>query len=77
MYKAWLEHYQQGVPHEINPDEHASLVAMLEESCRLHANRVAYVNMGHELTYEQLDIKSKQFAIYLQQLGLKKVHVLP
>jgi long-chain acyl-CoA synthetase len=70
--KTWLEQYQEGVPHEINPNEHASLVELFEDSCRQHAQQVAYVNLGHELTYEQLDIKSKQFAIYLQQLSLKK-----
>ncbi|MDP1603777.1 MAG: AMP-binding protein [Legionella sp.] len=72
MEKTWLEQYQEGVPHEINPDEHSSLVALFEDSCRKHAHQAAYVNMGHELTYAELDTKSKQFALYLQQLGLKK-----
>lgn len=72
MDKIWLDNYQQGVPHEIETNAHASLVDLFEESCKKHAQKVAYVNLGYDLTYEQLDIKSKQFAIYLQQLGLKK-----
>lgn len=72
MDKIWLEHYQQGVPHEINIDEHASLVELFEESCRKYADQIAYENLGYNLTYKELDHKSKQFAIYLQQLGLKK-----
>ena len=72
MDKTWLEQYQQGVPHEINPDEYSSLVALFEDSCRQHAKHVAFTNLGCSLTYEQLNNKSKQFAIYLQQLGLKK-----
>lgn len=72
MDKMWLKHYQQGVPHEINVDEYSSLVALFENSCRKHARQIAYVNLGYNLTYEELDHKSRQFAIYLQQLGLKK-----
>lgn len=72
MDKIWLDNYQQGVPHEIDTNAHSSLVDLFEESCKQHAQKVAYVNLGCDLTYEQLDIKSKQFAIYLQQLGLKK-----
>ena len=72
MDKIWLEHYQQGVPHEININEHASLVELFEESCRKYADQIAYENLGYNLTYKELDHKSKQFAIYLQQLGLKK-----
>lgn len=72
MDKIWLDNYQQGVPHEIDTNAHSSLVDLFEESCKKHAQKVAYVNLGCDLTYEQLDIKSKQFAIYLQQLGLKK-----
>ena len=72
MDKIWLEHYQQGVPHEININEHASLVELFEESCRKYADQTAYENLGYNLTYKELDNKSMQFAIYLQQLGLKK-----
>lgn len=72
MDKIWLEHYQQGVPHEINPNEYSSLVDLFEQACHKHAKRVAYVNLGCELTYEELDHKSRQFAIYLQSLGLKR-----
>jgi long-chain acyl-CoA synthetase len=70
--KTWLDHYQQGVPHEINPNEHASLVELFEDACRKHAKRVAYSNMGSGITYEQLDKLSRDLAIYLQHLGLKK-----
>jgi len=70
--KVWLKQYQQGVPAEINPNEHASLVELFEDSCRKHANAVAYVNLGSELTYAELEVKSRQFALYLQSLGLEK-----
>lgn len=72
MDKLWLKQYQQGVPYVINPDEYASLAHLFDESCRKYKDCVAYVNMGSGITYGELDTLSKQFAIYLQQLGLKK-----
>lgn len=68
----WFEHYQQGVPHEININEYSSLVALFEDSCRRYASQVAYVNFGSSLTFRELDKKSRQLAHYLQKLGLKK-----
>ncbi|WED44388.1 AMP-binding protein [Legionella cardiaca] len=72
MDKVWLEHYQKGVPHTIDINEYASIVALFEESCRKYSSQIAYVNLGSPITYAELDKKSAQFATYLQQLGLKK-----
>lgn len=72
MEKVWLKHYQQGVPAEINPDEYSSLVSMFEESCARYADKPAYVNMGQQLSYEELGVKSRCFAAYLQSLGLNR-----
>lgn len=72
MDKLWLRHYQKGVPYEINVNEYASLAHLFDESCHQHAKRIAYVNMGCELSYGKLDELSLQFAAYLQHLGLKK-----
>jgi long-chain acyl-CoA synthetase len=69
--KVWLKYYQKGVPHEINVED-ATLVSLFADACRNYAKKVAFVNLGCELTYEELDEKSRQFAVYLQQLGLKK-----
>ncbi|MGQ3891036.1 AMP-binding protein [Legionella sp. CNM-4043-24] len=72
MDKTWLDHYQESVPHEIDINEHSSLVALFEDSCRQFGKNKAYTNMGCALTYEEIDRRSLAFAIYLQQLGLKK-----
>lgn len=72
MEKVWLKNYQEGVPYEINPEEYTSLVSLFDEACSTHAEKIAYVNLSHELTYADLSKKSKQFAAYLQRLGLKK-----
>jgi long-chain acyl-CoA synthetase len=72
MEKTWLKHYPAGVPHEINPDQYPSLVALLEESFTKYAERPAFKFMGKALTYGQLDEYSRIFAAYLQSLGLNQ-----
>jgi len=72
MDKTWLKTYPAGVPAEIDPNRYPSLVAMLEESFSKYANQVAYISMGRELTYGQLDRLSRDFAAWLQSRGVKK-----
>ncbi|PPE67258.1 long-chain-fatty-acid--CoA ligase [Caldimonas caldifontis] len=72
MEKTWLKHYPAGVPHEINPDQYTSLVALLEESFTKYAERPAFKFMGKTLTFGQLDEYSRVFAAYLQSLGLSQ-----
>ena len=69
---AWLKHYPAGVPAQINPDSYASLVVLIDEGFQNFAAQAAYGSMGKEMTYAQLDQLSRQFAAYLQSLGLQK-----
>lgn len=68
----WLKHYTPGVPYEIDPEAYSSLVELIETGFRLYKDRSAYANMGKELTYGKLDELSRNFAAYLQSLGLRK-----
>ncbi len=72
MDKRWLEHYEEEVPQEINADQYSSLVALFDESCTKYSDLPAYSNMGSEISYAELEKLSRQFAVYLQQLGLEK-----
>ncbi|AKJ26887.1 long-chain-fatty-acid--CoA ligase [Caldimonas brevitalea] len=72
MDKVWLKQYPEGVPQEINPDQYASLVALLEESFEKYRERAAYKFMGKAVTFGQLDDLSRAFAAYLQSQGLEK-----
>lgn len=73
MEKIWLKNYPKGVPHTINPDAYASVVAVFNECCEKYSQRPAYANMGTVLTYKQLDELTNNFAAYLQNdLGLDK-----
>jgi long-chain acyl-CoA synthetase len=71
--KIWLRNYPAGVPADINPNELASLQALIERSCAKFPERPAYTLMDRTITYGDLDRLSRQFAAYLQQVaGLKK-----
>ena len=67
MDKVWLNSYPEDVPATINPDHYASLIDIMEEACGNFGDHPAFVNMGKELSYAELDEKSRQFAAYLQQ----------
>ncbi|HEY9048545.1 MAG TPA: AMP-binding protein [Ohtaekwangia sp.] len=68
----WFKHYPVGTPHEINLYDYSSLVDLFEKSCAKYRDKVAFVNMGKEITFSEIDELSKNFAAYLQSLGLKK-----
>jgi long-chain acyl-CoA synthetase len=72
MEKIWIKTYPPGVPAEISIDHLDSLVTVFEEACRKYADQVAYISMDREMTYGELDRLSRDFAGWLQSLGLKK-----
>ena len=72
MEKIWLQSYPNGVPAVIDIDHISSLVALFETACAQYADKVAYISMGKEMTYRQLDAESKAFAGWLQARGYQK-----
>jgi long-chain acyl-CoA synthetase len=72
--KIWLEKsYPPGVPFDINPDKYSSLVAMFTKYTTKYSDKVAFINMGAQITYAELAQQATDFAAYLQQdLGLEK-----
>ena len=72
MEKIWLEHYDPSVSADIDPDRYASIVDIFEQSVTTYGDQVAYMNMGHSITFRELDELSAQFAAYLQNSGLKR-----
>jgi len=73
MEKIWLKNYPKGVPHEINLNSYQNLVEVFDEACRNNGDRIAYTNMGVNLTYTQVDKMATRFAAFLQnELKLKK-----
>jgi long-chain acyl-CoA synthetase len=74
VQKVWLEKsYPPGVPHEIDADKYSSLVEVFNKYVGIYADRPAFINMGAEITFGQLEQQAQAFAAYLQQeFGLVK-----
>jgi long-chain acyl-CoA synthetase len=67
--KIWLKNYPPGVPAEINPAEYRSLLEMIEQSMTRFHDRPAYTCMDRTLSFGDLDVLSKRFAAYLQNVA--------
>src|SRR6185312_3815685 len=61
-----------GVPADIDPNQLRTIKELIEGTCAAHADRVAYVQMGKNLTYRALDQLSRAFGAWLQRKGFKK-----
>ncbi len=72
MEKPWLNSYPPGVPTNIDLTEHASIVDLLEKSCDQFKDRVAFHNMGANLSYGELDFLTRNFAAALQDMGMQQ-----
>ncbi len=68
----WIKSYPIGVPAEINLYDYNSVVDLFDDACKKYSERVAFENMGKQLTYSQVDELANHFAAYLQSLGLQK-----
>ena len=72
MEKPWLKSYPPGVPAQIDLSGYRSIVDLLEQSCDKHKDRMAYHNMGAEISYSELDYLTRNFAASLQNMGLQQ-----
>jgi long-chain acyl-CoA synthetase len=68
----WFKSYPAGTPREVQLYEYNSINEIFDESCRKFADRVAFENMGARLTFAEVDKLSRDFAAYLQGLGLQR-----
>ncbi|ABM35111.1 long-chain-fatty-acid--CoA ligase [Paracidovorax citrulli] len=68
--RPWLAAYPEGVPADIDPTQYPSLVALMEEAFRQHADRTAYSFMGKDIRFADTEVQSRHLAAYLQGLGL-------
>ncbi|MBB1439861.1 AMP-binding protein, partial [Shewanella sp. SG41-4] len=71
--KPWLTQYPVDVPTTIDSSMYNNINDLFKESFSAHAKKAAYINMGHSLSYQDLESKSNAFAAYLQsELKMKK-----
>jgi long-chain acyl-CoA synthetase len=69
--KPWLKNYPEGVPHEVDISAYSSLLEMFDEAFERYPNRRACEYLGKFMTYRELEHHSRNFAAYLQCLGLE------
>jgi long-chain acyl-CoA synthetase len=73
MDKLWLKNYPKDVPTEIDFQNYHSVIDIFSEACEKYRHKPAYANLGHVITYDELDKHSRNFAAYLENnLKLKK-----
>jgi len=73
MEKIWLKEYPEGVPAEIDVNEFPSLREFLEQSFAKYRNLPAFTNMGHSISFGELDEMSRYLGGWLQKnAGLSK-----
>jgi long-chain acyl-CoA synthetase len=68
----WFEHYPDGVPRTISLGSYTSLVSLIDEGFRQYASRPAYVGLGKQTDFAEVDSTSKIVSAWLMSKGLKK-----
>lgn len=69
--RPWLKLYPAGVPSNINPDQYPLMVDLFRETFDKYRNKKAFNCMGAELSFDQVDKYSLNFAAYLHSRGLE------
>jgi long-chain acyl-CoA synthetase len=72
MEKVWLASYPSIVPAEIGPLKESSLADLMASACKRYQDRTAYISMGKEMSFTELDHLADEFAGWLQSEGLGK-----
>lgn len=71
--KPWLKNYPANVKATIDTTQYNSLPEMLKETVSRYKNAVAYQNFGAELSFNEIEKLSRNFAAYLQnKANIKK-----
>ncbi len=63
----WNDKRPAGVSNTIDLDQYQSILEVFDEACQTYADRPAFTNMNHTITYAELDQLASDFAAYLQE----------
>ena len=71
--RIWQKSYTEGIPYEIDTSDCNSINQLFREAVESYGEKVAYSSFGSELTFNEVDRLSRDFAAYLQNdLGIQK-----
>jgi long-chain acyl-CoA synthetase len=72
MDKIWLKNYPAGRPAEINPDEFSSLTQLMHHCIATFGDAPCFANMGKTLSFNDLEVHTRDFAAWLQNVARLK-----
>ena len=64
--KVWLRSYPSHIPAEITPTPFSSIPELIDDIIRRFGDKPAFHNLGHNISFDELDRLSRDFASYLQ-----------
>ena len=70
-FRPWLKHYPANMPANIDPDSYKNLLGILDETFKKYRYKIAFTCFGKDMTFDEVDRYSKQFAAYLHSRGLE------
>jgi len=69
--KPWLGSYPEGVPEQVDLSLYSSIVDVFEQCVEQFRNKQAFICMGSDISFAELNHLSRSFAAILQSKGLK------
>lgn len=73
MIKPWLKNYPSNVAHEIDLHGYSSLLDLFHQSIETYQDKTAFKNFDSELSFNDVERLSRDFAAYLQvELKIKQ-----
>ena len=66
--KIWLRSYPSGIPAELAVSPFSSVCELLDDTIRKFGDKPAFHNLGHTISFNELDRLSRDFAAFLQSL---------
>ncbi|MDO6507210.1 AMP-binding protein [Colwellia sp. 4_MG-2023] len=66
MNKPWFTNYPTNVAHEVDLTRYTSLIDLFHETTAKYQQQTAFSNFGAELTFNQVNSLSRDFAAFLQ-----------
>ncbi len=71
--RPWLKSYPANINEEIEFGDFRSIIDLVDQTCNQYSTLPAFTNMGHSISFRELQEQSVRFAAFLQkELGLKK-----
>jgi len=70
--KPWLQHYDEGVPHTLQPYPERTLLDVVSQSARQRPDHPVLLFKGTELSYRDLERLTDAFGEALASLGVQK-----